>query len=44
MTRCSRQPISEHMCILGGDSTTSDSTSGDPWFVVVRRDKPQDND
>jgi hypothetical protein len=39
MTRCSRQPISEHMCILGGDST-----SGDPWFVVVRRDKPQDND
>ena len=39
VTRCSRQPIGEHMCVLGGDST-----SGDPWFVVVRRDKPQDND
>jgi len=39
MTRCSRQPINEHMCILGGDST-----SGDPWFVVVRRDKPRDDD
>ena len=39
MTRCSHQPINEHMCILGGDST-----SGDPWFVVVRRDKPQDDD
>ena len=39
MTRCSRQPINEHMCILGGDST-----SGDPWFVVVRRDKPRDED
>jgi len=39
VTRCSRQPISEHMCVLGGDST-----SGDPWFVVVRRDKPRDED
>ena len=35
LTRCSHQPINEHMCVLGGDST-----SGDPWFVVVRRDKP----
>src|SRR5262245_15498917 len=39
MTRCSRQPISEHLCVLGGDSAT-----GDPWFVVVRRDKPRDED
>ena len=39
LTRCSHQPINEHMCILGGDST-----SGDPWFVVVRRDKPRDDD
>jgi hypothetical protein len=37
LTRCSHQPIREHMTILGGDST-----SGDPWFVVVRRDKPPD--
>jgi len=35
LTRCSHQPINEHMCVLGGDST-----GGDPWFVVVRRDKP----
>jgi len=35
LTRCSHQPINEHLCVLGGDST-----SGDPWFVVVRRDKP----
>ena len=35
LTRCSHQPINDHMCVLGGDST-----SGDPWFVVVRRDKP----
>jgi hypothetical protein len=39
LTRCSRQPINEHLCVLGGDSTT-----GDPWFVVVRRDKPRDED
>jgi len=39
LTRCSRQPINEHMCVLGGDSA-----SGDPWFVVVRRDKPRDED
>ena len=39
LTRCSHQPINEHMCVLGGDST-----GGDPWFVVVRRDKPLDND
>jgi hypothetical protein len=39
LARCSHQPITEHMCILGGDST-----GGDPWFVVVRRDKPQDED
>ena len=39
LTRCSHQPINEHLCVLGGDST-----SGDPWFVVVRRDKPQDED
>lgn len=39
LTRCSHQPINEHMCILGGDSA-----SGDPWFVVVRRDKPRDDD
>ncbi len=39
LTRCSHQPISDHLCVLGGDST-----SGDPWFVVVRRDKPQDED
>jgi hypothetical protein len=39
LARCSHQPINEHMCILGGDST-----SGDPWFVVVRRDKPRDDD
>ena len=39
MTRCSRQPINEHLCVLGGDSAT-----GDPWFVVVRRDKPRDED
>ena len=38
LTRCSHQPIREHMTILGGDST-----SGDPWFVVVRRDKPPDS-
>jgi len=39
LTRCSHQPINEHMCVLGGDSS-----SGDPWFVVVRRDKPRDED
>jgi len=39
LIRCSHQPISEHLCVLGGDST-----SGDSWFVVVRRDKPQDDD
>ena len=39
LTRCSHQPINEHMSILGGDST-----SGDPWFVVVRRDKPRGDD
>jgi hypothetical protein len=39
LTRCSRQPINEHLCVLGGDSTT-----GDPWFVVVRRDKPREGD
>ena len=35
LTRCSHQPISEHMCILGGDAQ-----SGESWFVVVRRDRP----
>jgi|ERR1051326_2506779 hypothetical protein len=39
LTRCSHQPINEHMCVLGGDSA-----AGDSWFVVVRRDKPPDND
>ena len=39
LTRCSHQPIRQHMTILGGDSK-----SGDPWFVVVRRDKPLDAD
>jgi hypothetical protein len=35
MTRCSHQPIGEHMSILGGESKT-----GECWFVVVRRDNP----
>jgi len=35
MTRCSHQPIGEHMSILGGESKT-----GECWFVVVRRDSP----
>jgi len=35
LTRCSHQPIGEHMSILGGESKT-----GECWFVVVRRDKP----
>src|SRR2546423_9295813 len=35
LTRCSHQPIAEHMSILRGESKT-----GECWFVVVRRDKP----
>ena len=35
LTRCSHQPISEHMSVLGGESM-----NGECWFVVVRRDHP----
>ncbi len=38
LTRCSHQPIREHMSILGGESK-----SGECWFVVVRSDKPADS-
>ena|SRR5437879_3910026 len=37
LIRCSHQPITEHMSILGGESKT-----GECWFVIVRRDKPRD--
>ena len=37
LIRCSHQPISEHMSILGGEYKT-----GECWFVVVRRDKPRE--
>jgi len=39
LTRCTHQPISEHMSILGGDGQ-----SGESWFVVVRRDQPSENE
>ena len=39
LTRCSHQPIREHMSILGGESK-----AGECWFVVVRGDKPTDAD
>src|ERR1051326_3908821 len=38
LTRCTHQPISQHMSILGDETR-----SGECWFVVVRRDEPRDD-
>jgi hypothetical protein len=39
LTRCSHQPIKDHICVLGGDQK-----SGESWFVVVSRVKPLESE